>query len=302
MGGLVRFEQDLTRQKLTSGLGSFLEYLPLMSLASKEYTPDTLPYHLIVPSIPGYAFSSGPPKETNFNVWNASRILDKLMANLGFDAGYVATGGDIGSSVARILAARYDSCKAMQINCCPMREPPASVAGESLSDPDRQRIQRGKNFWATGSAYAMEHGTRTSTIGHVLSSNPLALLAWIGEKYLEWSDEDPSLDTILEAVSLYWFTETIPRCLYPYRQIFEGIQYRADTPSLYVKKPFGYSLFPKEVSPSPKFWAETTGILSFFRQHEAGGHFAAMERPADMKKDMEEFLKHVVEKGVEFST
>lgn len=273
-----------------------------MSLASEEYSPDTLPYHLIVPSIPGYAFSSGPPKDKNFDVSNASRILDKLMANLGFGGGYVSTGGDIGSSVARILAAHYDSCKAMQINFCALREPPASVAEESLSEDDRQLIQRGKSFMATGAAYAIEHGTRTSTIGHVLSSSPLALLAWIGEKYLEWSDEDPSLDAILEAVSLYWFTETIPRCLYPYRQNFEGIQYRANAPGLYVeKKPFGYSLFRKEILPSPEAWVETTGTLSFFRQHEAGGHFAAMERPADMKKDMEDFLQHVIRRGVKFS-
>lgn len=272
-----------------------------MSLASEEYTPDTLPYHLIVPSLPGYTFSSGPPKDTNFNVSNTSRILDKLMASLGFGAGYVATGGAVGSSVARVLAAQYDSCKALQINFCPIWEPPASVAEESLSDHDHQFVQRGKNFRTTGAAYAIEHGTRTSTIGHVLSSSPLALLAWIGEKYLEWSDEDPSLDAILEAVSLYWFTETIPRCLYPYRQNFEGVQHRPDAPGLYVKKPFGYSLFPKEIYPCPKAWVETTGTMSFFRQHEAGGHFAAMERPADMKRDMEEFLQHVIERGVKFS-
>jgi hypothetical protein len=39
----------------------------------------------------------------------------------------------------------------------------------------------------------------------------------IGEKFLDWTDEDPSLDTILESVSLYWLTETFPRCIYPYR-------------------------------------------------------------------------------------
>ncbi len=95
---------------------------------------------------------------------------------------------------------------------------------------------------------------------------------------------------------------TIPRCLYPYRQNFEGIQYRANAPGLYVeKKPFGYSLFRKEILPSPEAWVETTGTLSFFRQHEAGGHFAAMERPADMTKDMEDFLQHVSRRGVKFS-
>ena len=57
-------------------------------------------------------------------------------------------------------------------------------------------------FQKLASAYAYEQGTRASTIGIVLASNPLALLAWIGEKFLTWTDEDPSLDTILDAVSL----------------------------------------------------------------------------------------------------
>ena len=272
-----------------------------MSLAIKEYTPDTLPFHLIVPSLPGYAFSSGPPVHKSFDTQMATRVLDKLMSSLGFGGGYVATGGDLGSGLARILAANYESCKAMQINFCGMRNPPPSVKEESLSEQDRQFIQRCKHFMKFDTAYAMEHGTRTATIGHVLSSSPLALLAWIGEKFLEWTDEDPSLDTILEAVSLYWFTGTISRCLYSYRQFYEGKVSGHDGPGLYVKKPFGYSLFPREIIPSPRAWAETTGDLSFFRQHEAGGHFAAMERPVEMKKDLEEFLQHAIGKGAKFS-
>lgn len=41
----------------------------------------------------------------------------------------------------------------------------------------------------------------------------------IGEKFLEWSDEDPSLEHILESVTLYWMTDTFPRCIYPYRGV-----------------------------------------------------------------------------------
>ena len=62
-----------------------------------------------------------------------------------------------------------------------------------------------------------------------------------------------------------------------------------------------YSLFPKELRPVPKSWAATTGDLSWFRQHESGGHFAAFEKPAEMKQDLEDFLRHVTEeKGIVF--
>lgn len=131
------------------------------------------------------------------------------------------------------------------------------------------------------SAYALEHGTRTSTIGHALSASPLALLAWIGEKFLEWSDEDPALDTILESVSLYWFTHTFPRCIYPYR----GLTGDDERPRIgkmkgmgrkmtYVAKPSGYSFFPKELMPIPVSWVATTANLVHSKVHTSGGHFA----------------------------
>lgn len=41
----------------------------------------------------------------------------------------------------------------------------------------------------------------------------------IGEKFIEWSDETPSLDEILDDITLYWFTETFPRCIYAYRPV-----------------------------------------------------------------------------------
>lgn len=85
----------------------------MLQMFQQEYTPSTLPYHLIVPSLPGYAFSSGPPPDRNFSTDDISRILDKLMKDLGFESGYVAQGGDIGSRVARGLGVDYESCKGM---------------------------------------------------------------------------------------------------------------------------------------------------------------------------------------------
>ena len=77
------------------------------------------------------------------------------------------------------------------------------------------------------------HGSRTSTIAHVLASSPVALFCWISEKFLEWSDDKPTLDQILDSItylslflrfvlrsfSLYWVTQTYERCIYPYREV-----------------------------------------------------------------------------------
>jgi microsomal epoxide hydrolase len=85
--------------------------MAILQMLKDKYTPQTLPYHVVVPSLPGYAFSSGPPLEKDFGIEDVARIFDRLMSILGFGDGYIAQGGDIGSRVARMLAATYPGCK-----------------------------------------------------------------------------------------------------------------------------------------------------------------------------------------------
>ena len=95
-----------------------MEFLPILQLFRDEFTPSTLPYHIIVPSLPGYAFSSGPPLDRNYGAKDAARIIDKLMKDLGFHS-YVAQGGDIGASIARILAVDHECCKGLFVHTNP---------------------------------------------------------------------------------------------------------------------------------------------------------------------------------------
>lgn len=133
-------------------------------------------------------------------------------------------------------------------------------------------MKRAKEFSATGSAYAQMHATRPATIGLVLSSSPIALLSWIGEKFLEWTDKDPPFDDILDSVTLYWFTQSFPRSIYPYRQsLVDKRTFHAD-PDYKVKKPSGFSWFPKELAPLPKAFIEGTMDLKSFKAHENVGH------------------------------
>lgn len=101
--------------------GSFQEFLPLLQLFKKQFSPSDLPYHLIVPSLPGYAFSSSPSLDKNFTVEDIARVLDKLMKDLGFENGYVAQGGDIGSRVGRALGVDHDACKGQYCHLCDIK-------------------------------------------------------------------------------------------------------------------------------------------------------------------------------------
>ncbi|KAH8807642.1 Alpha/Beta hydrolase protein [Xylogone sp. PMI_703] len=273
--------------------GSFLEFLPILRLFMDEYGPDNLPYHIIVPSCPGYAFSSPPPLQKNFEIQDVARVMNTLMETLGFGSGYLAQGGDVGSKIARVLAVEHAACRGVHINFCIMPEP-EGVDSSKIDDLERQGLDRTAVFLKLGSSYALQHATKRSTIGLALSASPLSLLAWIAEKFLQWSDEDPPISTILESVTLYWLTGTFPRSIYPYRQLFTPGNIGAhENPKWYVRKPFGYSYFPMELAPIPRLWAATTGNLVFFRQHVKGGHFAALECPEILKKDVEEFVSQV---------
>lgn len=149
---------------------------------------------------------------------DSARIM-KLMIGLGFESGYIAQGGDIGSYVSRILAANHGECKAIHLNFSMDMEQPAGINEADINDAEKKGLKRMKEFVETGSAYVQGHGTRPSTIGFVLASSPLALLAWIGEKFIAWTDETPSLEDILDDMTLCWFTQSFPRCIYPYREV-----------------------------------------------------------------------------------
>lgn len=155
---------------------------------------------------------------------------------------------------------------------------------EDLDSAQEKAVLRATQWRKTGVAYAMEQGTRPSTIGYVLSSSPLAELAWIGEKFLEWSDQDPSLDDILTNVSLYWFTKTYPRSLYPYRA------YTSMEGQPYLTKPTEYPWYAYELSPGIKTELEMICNLITYKEREREGHFAALECPKELLEDLEEYV------------
>ena len=274
--------------------GSHLEFLGVMDVLRKKYKPQDLPYHVIAPSLPGWTLSSGPPIDRDFLTEDIARVVNKLMVGLFGDTGYVAQGGDIGSYVCRVIQT-YPTCKAIHLNFC-MMDKPDSVPDSELDDVATQGVQNATDFGLYAFAYGVQQGTRPATIGFALDASPISLLAWIGEKFLTWTDETPPLDHILDSITLYWFTQSYPRCIYTYRQ-FHGSSagnYSIHANEKYhCKKPMGYSYFPKEVAPIPKAWVATTGNLVWHKRHSGGGHFAAMELPNQIVEDLESFLPNV---------
>ncbi|RFU33849.1 hypothetical protein B7463_g2486, partial [Scytalidium lignicola] len=228
-----------------------IEGMTIHFLALFSQKPNAIPVMLIH----GWP---GPPLDKNFDTQDIARVINQVMINLGFEKGYIAQGGDIGAKIGRILAVDHDACK---VNACFMSKPP-EVSDTSISDIEKSGLDRAKLFTSFGTGYLVEQGTRPSTIGNALSTNPLALLTWIGEKFVHWVDEPLPLDTILASVTLYWLTDTFPRSIYHYRESFPPPKLMpAMDPRWYINKPLGFSYFPKELVPIPRSWIETTGNM-----------------------------------------
>lgn len=156
--------------------GSICEFLDILDLLRERYSPGELPYHVIVPSLPGYAYSTGPAVDVDYSVELAAEAMSRLMIGLGFGAGYLVHGGDLGSFVSRYLTLHDDSCKGMHVNMSTM--PPVDEIQHNMSDSEKAVLQKAAEFLDTGNAFNLEQGSRTATIGFVLGASPLALLSW----------------------------------------------------------------------------------------------------------------------------
>jgi pimeloyl-ACP methyl ester carboxylesterase len=238
-------------------------------------------FHVVAPSLPGFGFSDKPPERG----WNAARIArawSELMRRLGYTR-YVAQGGDWGSIVTTTLAQQRPAGLAgIHLNMPVVFPDPLPTTGQT---PAEQRaIEKFKLFQSDGFGYFLEQSTRPQTIGYALADSPLGQAAWIYEKFHDWTDNsgDPesalTRDEMLDNITLYWLTETAASSA---RIYFEQARLGSINNSGRVDLPVGCSIFPREIVPAPRTWAERFfPNLIHWNELNRGGHFAAFEQPA----------------------
>ncbi|KAK4050729.1 hypothetical protein OIO90_004951 [Microbotryomycetes sp. JL221] len=265
--------------------GQYCEFLSLFKLLKDRYkTSDQLPYTVIAPSLPGFVWSDRPPLNREWEPIDTPYVLNQLMTGLGFNA-YVAQGGDIGSITCRLLSINFEACKLVHLNFVVLTRHTVPKDLSTFDTKTRKRLERTNEFFTRGVMYARLQGTKPGTLGFVLSSNPISLFCWVYEKFRAWSDETPCLDDIILSASLYWFSNCISSSWPTYRQ-----NTAADQSKGYIEKPFGFSCFPFELAGYPKEWVADTGNLVWYKEHDNGGHFAAVEKPQVLLQDVESFI------------
>jgi len=234
-------------------------------------------FHVVCPSLPGYGFS-GKPTETGWSVERIARAWATLMQRLGY-AHYVAQGGDWGSMVTTAIGLQdRGPCLGIHLTMPIVAPDPATL--NDLSEAEKAMLAGLKRYRADGSGYARQQGTRPQTLGYGLADSPAGQAAWVVEKYQAWMDCDGhpehvlSRDELLDQVMLYWLPNSAASSARLYWESFARVGREP------VELPTGISLFPKEIFRCSRRWAEQRfRNLIHFREHERGGHFAALERP-----------------------
>jgi epoxide hydrolase len=174
--------------------------------------------HLVIPSIPGFGFS-GPTREIGWTEQRIAAAFAELMSRLGYDR-YGAQGGDVGAGISPDLGRTApDHLVGVHVNAATigfMPFPPLEDAElAQLTDSEKARVERISEFMAEDFGYAQIQSTRLHTLAYGLTDSPVGQLAWIVEKFKEWthpSDELPEavidLDRLLTNVMLYWLSGT----------------------------------------------------------------------------------------------
>ncbi|MEY9928260.1 pimeloyl-ACP methyl ester carboxylesterase [Catenulispora sp. GP43] len=300
-------EPDATPLIITHGWpGSFAEFEhiagPLTDPRAHGGDPADA-FHLVLPSIPGFGFS-GPTRETGWDHLRVARAFAELMRRLGYER-YGAQGGDWGSAISRELGRLFpEQVFGVHLNLIPGAAASSEPTAEELAALSPAEQERTLASWARTKAWLKEQqgyadlqSTRPQTLSYALTDSPVGQLAWIAEKFKEWTDsrdrpEDAvDRDHLLTNVMLYWLTATAGSSARIYYERAHAPYWgSAPEPS---RTPTGLACFPAENFIVLRHIAERSNNLVRWTEFDRGGHFAAMEAPELLVGDIRAFFRQL---------
>jgi len=286
--------------------GSIAEFLNVIQpLAHPERFGGNIvdSFDVIVPSLPGFAFSDPPPRP--YGPRKIAEIFNNLMTkNLGYEK-YIAQGGDWGGAISSYLGLDYpESCKAIHLNSGVYSmtvlhsegpSTPEEIEWASSFDRD-QELENG---------YRTQQATKPQTLAYAMMDSPVGIAAWIIEKFKSWSDlinDDIesvySKDELLTNIMIYIATGTFNTASWVYYGRREERGALLPRSGRYVEIPTGCAVFPKELLPwPPKSYVNKAYYVTHWTEFPRGGHFAAMEHPEMLVDDIRKFVGSLTQNG-----
>jgi pimeloyl-ACP methyl ester carboxylesterase len=278
--------------------GSFVEMAAIIALLADPGSHGADPqdaFHVVVPSLPGYGFSSAPT-QPGTGPREVADLWAKLMTGLGYER-FGAQGGDWGASVSSWLALSYPQRLAgLHLNFIPGSfRPPLTDAEPPITTEEQAFLQTAAAWADSEGAYGKIQGTKPQTLAFGLNDSPAGLAAWILEKFHGWSgfqddfEQGFGLDELLTNLSVYWFTGSIGSS---FRLYLEGRKRPLQLASgQRVLPPLGIARFPHELPMPPRSWVERCFEVQRWTNMPHGGHFAAMEQPHALAEEIRAFFR-----------
>ncbi|KAJ7795687.1 Alpha/Beta hydrolase protein [Mycena olivaceomarginata] len=278
--------------------GSIQEFLPVIKPLTQSWTSPTgknVSFNVVVPSLPGFLFSSPPPQ--NWTNLETARLFNTLMTDvLGYPK-YALHGTDWGSDIGYHMYESFNTTvRAAHFVFLPFQPPsPQEIADKNITLSDVQKIalQHTVDWLATDQGYFQEQTFKPNDIGLALYDNPVGQLAWIGGSTKLWSDPragtGPSKLThtaILTTVSLYYLTGSFQSSVWQYAR--NGGAFRTEYTKPPTDAPMLYSIYAYNILMFPEEYVEKVGNLVSYKEHDFGGHFAGLDNPPALIEDIRE--------------
>ncbi|MGW2229464.1 epoxide hydrolase family protein [Streptomyces formicae] len=278
---------------------SYVEMLPVARLLADPASHGGDPadaFDVVVPSLPGFLHSGLP--EGPFTRERVAGIWHELMTeNLGYRR-FGAFGGDIGGGVTQWLGALYPG----QVAGVHITSAVVSADFEAAPPTAEERayLDHLDAYDAEDQGYSEIMCTRPDTIAAALRDSPAGLLAWISDKYRDWSDCGGDLearwdrDTLLTVATLYWATGSIGSS---FRQYYDYVRHNRPVPPVTVPGAVTLSHEPA-FAHYPKSLAER--VLTDLRHWSTprnGGHFMAHEEPEQVARELRAFFRPLRSEG-----
>lgn len=247
-------------------------------------------FHLVIPSLPGFAFSS-PLSARGWNLERTASAFGELMTRLGYQR-FGVEGGDLGAGVTgrmamllpdRVIGAHTRGDR-LQLGMAGEDLP----VPEGLSPGEHAELEAAQRSWSQMKGYRVLHSTEPNALSAGLADSPVLQLAWIAEKLAQWANPATPLsrEDVLITASLYWFTRTGPAAADFYWELAHAENTGWGGAS---DVPMGASLFYS--SPLVRKVLHPTDDGSFLSEHAEGGHFPAFEVPHLLIDDIRAFFR-----------
>jgi pimeloyl-ACP methyl ester carboxylesterase len=254
-------------------------------------------FDIVIPSMPGYGFS-GKPTTTGWDPAHIARAWTVLMKRLGYEQ-FVAQGGDWGAVITEVMATQgHPELIGIHINMpgiFPVDIDKAASSGApaplGLSADEKVAYERLQFVYQKGIAYGYQMGLRPQTL-YGIADSPVGLAAYFLDhdarsyelisRVFEGESEGLTRDDILDNITITWLTNTAlsgARLYWENKLSFFSVKG--------VSIPVAVSVFPDELYPAPRTWAERAyPKLIHYNKLDKGGHFAAWEQPQLLSEEV----------------